>query len=412
MDNEIVNDKNIDILKRMINSRFCPKCGGQIMTFKTGICPICGTKWETNYLNTDFEFIISKLDNYSFELNEFTIYLYSLKDYNEELDKKLKTFNVDENIKNRLNIINGKLFNGIKLSDEENSLLRYSLFCDIAPSSELNVMAVINNILRNNMIVNYDAFKGIIVFFIKFLIKNAYSNMINGYTPIVNITNFDDDLRNSTGIAHDIFKISINEDIINDLYNNKNLEAFITIFHELVHIEQNIYIKFGYISDSIMDYIKDDVIVRIIKDDNGIDYYKENYDHISFENDAEIIGTITAMKWLENAGIKLTDNFKVFLNNSVNREVKKRSIRTRTVNGKEYDIDELFESCIKLHPEYIDKYPQLGIQYFVDGKYVFERNSAQLNELLKYYERDDIVKTYIYELINNIENKETKKITK
>lgn len=412
MDNEIVNDKNIDILKRMINSRFCPKCGGQIMTFKTGICPICGTKWETNYLNTDFEFIISKLDNYSFELNEFTIYLYSLKDYNEELDKKLKTFNVDENIKNRLNIINGKLFNGIKLSDEENSLLRYSLFCDIAPSSELNVMAVINNILRNNMIVNYDAFKGIIVFFIKFLIKNAYSNMINGYTPSVNITNFDDDLRNSTGIAHDIFKISINEDIINDLYNNKNLEAFITIFHELVHIEQNIYIKFGYISDSIMDYIKDDVIVRIIKDDNGIDYYKENYDHISFENDAEIIGTITAMKWLENAGIKLTDNFKVFLNNSVNREVKKRSIRTRTVNGKEYDIDELFESCIMLHPEYIDKYPQLGIQYFVDGKYVFERNSAQLNELLKYYERDDIVKTYIYELINNIENKETKKITK
>lgn len=412
MDNEIVNDKNIDILKRMINSRFCPKCGGQIMTFKTGICPICGTKWETNYLNTDFEFIISKLDNYSFELNEFTIYLYSLKDYNEELDKKLKTFNVDENIKNRLNIINGKLFNGIKLSDEENSLLRYSLFCDIAPSSELNVMAVINNILRNNMIVNYDAFKGIIVFFIKFLIKNAYSNMINGYTPSVNITNFDDDLRNSTGIAHDIFKISINEDIINDLYNNKNLEAFITIFHELVHIEQNIYIKFGYISDSIMDYIKDDVIVRIIKDDNGIDYYKENYDHISFENDAEIIGTITAMKWLENAGIKLTYNFKVFLNNSVNREEKKRSIRTRTVNGKEYDIDELFESCIMLHPEYIDKYPQLGIQYFVDGKYVFERNSAQLNELLKYYERDDIVKTYIYELINNIENKETKKITK
>ena len=122
--------------------------------------------------------------------------------------------------------------------------------------------------------------------------------------------------------------------------------------------------------------------------------------------------TTTAMKWLENAGIKLTDNFKVFLNNSVNREVKKRSIRTRTVNGKEYDIDELFESCIMLHPEYIDKYPQLGIQYFVDGKYVFERNSAQLNELLKYYERDDIVKTYIYELINNIENKETKKITK
>ena len=86
MEDKIINERDIDILRTMIKNRVCPKCGGTIHTFKTGICTMCGAKCETNYLDNRFESIMSKLDNYSFDLNETTIYLCSLSSYSEKLD--------------------------------------------------------------------------------------------------------------------------------------------------------------------------------------------------------------------------------------------------------------------------------------------------------------------------------------
>ena len=90
MEDKIVNERDTNILKTMIKNRVCPKCGGTIHTFKTGICTMCGSKWETNYLDSGFESIMGKLDNYSFDLNETTIYLCSLSSYSEKLDSMLK----------------------------------------------------------------------------------------------------------------------------------------------------------------------------------------------------------------------------------------------------------------------------------------------------------------------------------
>ena len=409
MEDKIVNERDTDILRTMIKNRVCPKCGGTIHTFKTGICTMCGAKWETNYLDSGFESIMSKLDNYSFDLNETTIYLCSLSSYSEKLYSMLKTFKAQDRVKEKLDIINGKLFNGIKLSEEEDSLLRYSLFGGISPDSELNVLSVINSIFRNNMIVSYDTFKQVMTFFIQTLISRSYGNIVNNYNPIVNIFYFDGENKNSLGITHDIFRININEDIIAKLYNDGNIEAFTTIFHELAHIEQMVYMKYGYISDRIIDYIKDDVIYKTIHEDNYINYYKENYDVISFEKDAEIIGTTTAVKWLNEANIKLKDNIQVILNNHVNNELEKRMIRNRTVNGKVYDIDELFEKCIMLHPEYLKSYPQLNIEYVREGDYVFKRSTSQLYELLNLYKEDNNTSKYINKLIEANENSDVKK---
>ena len=111
-------------------------------------------------------------------------------------------------------------------------------------------------------------------------------------------------------------------------------------------------------------------------------YYNDNYDDISLEIDAQKSSLINLIKFLDSFGYKIPYDVLIELEKEFIHDIKEE--RKIIVEGKEEykSVDDIFDFIVIEHPEYLDLYPQLRIEYIKDGKIVRRKTRDELIDTL------------------------------
>lgn len=171
------------------------------------------------------------------------------------------------------------------------------------------------------------------------------------------ISNF----KNTLGLL-DKNTIYLQRELLLDLRNG-NIEILRVVFHEISHLIQENMIEQNDISYKSYLLIMD----RIIVNEMGKNYQRNNYNFIFEEVDANIMAEIQLYNYLSS-------NIPFVLSNKV-EEIKKNILTyfeelnnsKRIYNKKNYDNEELLDDIIKSNPKYLSYYPILNFYYFEDG---------------------------------------------
>lgn len=110
-------------------------------------------------------------------------------------------------------------------------------------------------------------------------------------------------------------------------------------------------------------------------------------------------------------GLNLKNDVKNSLNNDINSMLKKSNL-IRRINGKEDDINTLFDYYIKEHPEFLKTYPQLNIEYIVDNGTVRRKNSSELFDTMMLHKDNSAIRDYLTKIIAIELDKENRKVNR
>ncbi|MBQ8682034.1 MAG: hypothetical protein IJ509_03905 [Bacilli bacterium] len=192
------------------------------------------------------------------------------------------------------------------------------------------------------------------------------------YSPNVKV----EEKISADGITVETDKIIFNKKLIKSLMSGQKL-ALIAIFHELSHIEQNIQIKNGISTPNIIRYIKD-ILLNEYQDkenrqfsmcarDTNFSYYKVNYKNESSEIDANLDAILLTIQFFLENNIDYTREETYLMNyfdELIERKSQKRNLtHCITFNSYYLTLDEAFDVAIKYHPEWLERYPQLKVEY-------------------------------------------------
>lgn len=402
--NELEFNAMVNTVEQLSKGKTCLSCGGD-MFIQTGMCPYCGKQianieYASKYLGE----ILLSIKNKILELDKLTIALYAIKEQFPEVEELMRQNNIEEKINKRLDEINLKLAQGEVLETSDDIFLRNCLSNNIKPRNDLNNIPIFRNIFSNNeeRMVSYETFEQVMKTFIKDMMREINNNRTERYNPVCAIYDFKkSNNENSDGMIEKDFIIRINNQITKDMYENNSVLNFIAIFHELIHIQQEIDKKMGYFTEDILLFIKDDILRRLSSKE-GFDYYWENYQFITSEKDAEIKGCMCAINFLEQAiGIRLKDEIVADLEKNTNVQLEEKSNLLRKTKNGEQDINSLFDYYIKNHPEFLEKYPQLTIEYLVSDGIVRRKTNDELLETIQYYQNQPVIISYINKILSS-----------
>ena len=213
----------------------------------------------------------------------------------------------------------------------------------------------------------------------------------------------------------DTFSISYSPRVIENLLSN-NYDQFLrgmqTIFHEVVHTQQNSVIQRENIKGVDIPKTKTIYIMALETIARKYDskFYNENYSHLLKENHAEKIGLREAMETMQKYNPKL---YQAYNQEIIQQRLENsdRNFYDATVDlksGKTVDfmlqIDTLSSMYIEQHPEIVQKFPILQVGYNLDGtKKDLSKLITERNEMLTDSETPDKVNE-LYEAIANHRN--------
>lgn len=149
------------------------------------------------------------------------------------------------------------------------------------------------------------------------------------------------------------------------------VENLITLFHELRHVKQDTDKKNGKINHKKYMMVKEDVL-----QDLDPDYYDVNYKKIYEEIDARVSAAKEAYHFLKTLplpqSVKEREKFVQVLerlNKIIEREKNfyLRALSKKYMGNEEADIELYFDTVIKEHPEKLEEYPILKVEYNEDG---------------------------------------------
>lgn len=192
----------------------------------------------------------------------------------------------------------------------------------------------------------------------------------------------------------DTFSISYSPTVLKNLLSN-NYDQFLrgmqTIFHEVVHAQQNSVIQRADIQGVNVPKTKTIYIMALETIARKYDpkFYKENYSHLLKENHAEKIGLREAMETMQRYNPKLYQayNQEVIQQRLENYDRNFYDAKVTLKSGKSVDfmleMDTLSSMYIEQHHEILEKYPILQVGYNLDG------TKKDLSQLI--VERDDML---------------------
>lgn len=211
------------------------------------------------------------------------------------------------------------------------------------------------------------------------------------------------------------FNISYSPTVVNNLLSN-NYDQFLrgmqTIFHEVVHAQQNSVIQRENIKGVDIPKTKTIYIMALetIARKYNPQFYKENYSHLIKENHAEKIGLRNAMETMKKYNPKLYQayNQEVIAQRLENYDRNFYDAEVALKSGKSVDlmlqIDTLSSVYIEQHPEIIEKFPILQVGYNLDGtKKDLSQLIAERHNMLTSSETPDKINE-LYEAIANHRN--------
>lgn len=350
-------------MKCIKNSR-CTQCGG---TCQNGICEYCGSK---DVVTEEIKSIIKPYD-----------------DINGYYEDKIRT----------------KIFKGLELDSKEDNVFNLLLKNDMIEINALDDALIISYIIYGKKIISYDTFESLIKRATEKNMRQLGKGKIENYHPVANIVG----MKDANGSAYDYFYVNFNKLIISELYKGF-IYPLSTYYHEIHHVMQAILFHIGYVNYDLMIMLKE----KIIRDYEVMNYktdyyYKDNYYNISYEIDAQQNGLNDAQRFLSLIGYNNLEDYFLKLKNKwpKNENELERVIR---INGeKKYKtVDEIFDVIIMSSPDYLEKYPQLNIEYVNDNGVVRKRTKEELSDIIMDYLRDENTFSYIEQLISNLNKKE------
>lgn len=167
-------------------------------------------------------------------------------------------------------------------------------------------------------------------------------------------------------------KIELNSILVSIFYLTGNTEIFETMFHELIHIKQSHTIYEKKSINSFEEYVnlKDHIIQGYLDE-----YYNENYFNISFEQDAKIKSYILTESYLNSLGIVCENIGEI--KERINKLIKTYSDDLRKINGKDDDINNVFDNIIQNTPSLLNQYPQLEIEWVLDSNNTVRKKTIE-----------------------------------
>lgn len=232
---------------------------------------------------------------------------------------------------------------------------------------------IIKEILCGNSIVNYEKFENVIELLGLYNIK---------IVPDAKFIITCDLPSNVSGRCCGVEWIKINKKAIRNIYYGNKI-AMVTIFHELKHFRDNY---------NILNNIYDEETIRILKDNlinfevNNFErkvlggvvsyncYYRDNYDVESSEVLAEKYAYLDMIKYFDFIGVKLSDSELSSISNNIHMLDKKYNKKLRNLthcfmyNNFYLTVDEAFDIAIRDNLSWLEEYPCLKKEYYVDSK--------------------------------------------
>ena len=211
------------------------------------------------------------------------------------------------------------------------------------------------------------------------------------------------------------FDISYSPTIVKNLLSNNSdqfLRGMQTIFHEVVHAQQNSVIQRKDISGVEIPKNKTMYIMALETIARKYDskFYKENYSHLIKENHAEKIGLRDAMETIKkyNPTLYQTYNQEVIAQRLESYDKNFYDAEIFLKSGKSVDlmlqIDTLSSGYIEQHPEIIKKFPILQVGYNLDGsKKDLRQLLSERNNMINSNSAPDKINE-LYEAIANHRN--------
>ena len=267
--------------------------------------------------------------------------------------------------------------------------------------NDLDDYPIINNILLRNKIMSYDTFESFIKVFIKktmnFFIKQLDEN--NNVTIGINV--FVEDLIGFRGKTFKHYWFKFDSQTIKDLYDG-DLNGLVTLFHETFHGIADIWIKSGIVDPHTMKIIKE-IIIRETESKYNDDkdfYYKTNYKHIAGEIYAQQSAVNMVEFLLKNFNLNPPEGFIEKQRNRFDLDFSNDN-RDVFIDGekKVMSVDEIFSEVIVDHPELLEEYSQLNLEYIKDGDKVRKKTKKELKDTLDTLEKKDAI-LYVESLLN------------
>ncbi len=173
-------------------------------------------------------------------------------------------------------------------------------------------------------------------------------------------------------------KISVDRQGIIELCNG-NPEVFATFFHEFRHREQRKMI-YGIIDNqepAVLLWAKENILTTSLPD-----YYKANYNIVSFEEDA-FINECTSVISLPYLPEDKKDKYRQELQELT--EIDNKYGIMRLYGDKFLTVEDIFDKTVKLTDEMLQKMPILNYQYIKDEetKEIRHRTIEEINEYME-----------------------------
>lgn len=200
------------------------------------------------------------------------------------------------------------------------------------------------------------------------IIKAFCKSRINEYYSNYKIIIMDSDslseltkLENVNGLIKENYIYLKRENVLS--LKEGKIDIIRTIMHEIQHIKQNYMLENNEINYRIFLTLMEEIVSYKI----GGNFYRDNYDYIFTEIDARARAEFELFEFLsEYCPDILSNEIEEMIDNIVKCE-EDSLINYRTVNGHQYDLEELFDIIIKSNPSIVRECPILNFYYELDG---------------------------------------------
>lgn len=321
-----------------------------------------------------------------------------------------------------------RILNGTSTKLDEKHLL-YFMHNDMIE----NVEAVTQNIIMDRITIqktkiSYDTFEKIINYYVIWsmkelnsIIKQKYKTKYKNFIFSCEIVELNettqglcsmDNMGNNKNFYNTKMKINKN-DVLN-LFENGNISSLLTFFHELRHVQQDIFIKNNIFNNNIMLQIKEQIIRKYeISKYKTNTFYNNNYYNLVMEYDAELVARDNLINLFSFFELPIPQetmqNYKNFQENVPDFRIKKIIVNNKEIIST---LGDVFETIIQEVPEYLELYPQLKVEYINDNGTIRRKTIQELEESLSDFENDANQKEktiFVTELIDIL--KQNNKIT-
>ena len=200
-------------------------------------------------------------------------------------------------------------------------------------------------------------------------------------------------------------KLIIDEIAVSELYRG-NILLWGPIFYELELINQRYLIFNGICDENTIKIIKEMIINSDLDEWECI---SKNIKYSAFSSKLATNNTFSNLILLHKIiGEKLSDKTLEAFTNEIKKflfiDCNEEYMYLKISEIEAVDGEQLFDQIVYYNPQWLDTFPQLQIEYYVDNKgYGIKRNYLELIDLKRYLEEDD--EKYATYLLNKIQIK-------